>query len=298
MAKDLIKIFCEGEGKGFGGKRCREYVGNECSLLKDRIQIEIFVRGRCRPFEMAKAIVRGRLRGYKDLMNSEEYVDSITNELVHAITIKPYTLKKGAVLPVLKDYIRTSARRKVPEIMRKEGSLPQYPCANCAHLPFAKPRTCQRETFITSQGEIKNPYYGKTMRPPGSSKNKPLRDDEFEAPGRCDGFDKLIKFTSVIEEIHSGSIPRSLEPEIINEMLEPIARILHEQAVGAKNSRKRKEYERQEILFNRLTQWVSETGEEPTEEWKIHHTEEFKVSKKTIERDLKKFEKLYKLHVV
>ncbi len=98
------------------------------------------------------------------------------------------------------------------------------------------------------------------MRLTRSSEKKPLKYDEFEAPGRCDGFDKLIRFTSDTENIHPNGISQALEPEIIDKILEPVARILHERAIRAKNKRERKQYDRQEGLFYRLTQWVCARG--------------------------------------
>ena len=279
MDNDWIKKFCEGKGKRFGGKQCPSYEQStrECSLLRQARFRDVFEKGHCQP-EIIKIIVQGILKGYKDLVNPKEYVDSVTFEVQHAILSKEKPLEKGAALPVLMGYISTTARRKIHKILKKEGHLPKYPCRNCVYLSSAKSHTCQREILITSKGEIKNPYYEKKMRSPRSSKKNPLKDGEFEAPEKCDGF-VPPQVTEFPEEIQSGHIPQVLEIDIISENLS-------KRANQAESRRKMFEYKRQELVFYEFIRYLQQTGQVPSKRWRIQIARKFGVSEKAIERDL------------
>ena len=122
MSKDLIGEYCKGQSRFPAW--CGEFdvFSQECDLLKDAPMQAIFERGRCQPFEMVKAAVRGRLAYFADCLPRDvktEYANALPVEL--AEKIKAQQLKKGFSLPVLKGYINRTVYSEIPKILAKEG---------------------------------------------------------------------------------------------------------------------------------------------------------------------------------
>ena len=77
---DLVRLICAGTGNRFGGIVCKFYVRltAECYLLKKEKLDPIFKNGRCNPYRFLKSAIEKNLRRYRDVVDVQEYVSSIS----------------------------------------------------------------------------------------------------------------------------------------------------------------------------------------------------------------------------
>ena len=160
MARDLIIVFCEGEGRRFGGMVCKHFNAetNECRLLREHELNIVFEKGRCVPSDMVKRALSKHLEKYRDVLDPSEHLEAMAFEIASRLTVK--RLKQGFQIYVLQGYINRTVYCSVIELLRKEEPLVKRQCGNCRHLSHSRPYCCQRPTVTTpADGERDNELY-------------------------------------------------------------------------------------------------------------------------------------------
>ncbi len=163
MSKDLVRRHCKGGSEEFA-EDCEFLMpsGSECVLLKDHAMQGVFEQGRCQPYEkLLKPTVRGILRQYGELINPEEYIESLTFEI--AAHIKTKRLKKGWTICFLKSYINKTVYCETIDQLKAEGIILEKTCGDCVYLSRSKPTHCEREKIVTSEEEYA--LYNEERRP-------------------------------------------------------------------------------------------------------------------------------------
>ncbi len=261
MAKDLIALFCKGEGRRFNGIRCEHYeiFTKECRLLKKDTMEDIFEKGRCKPSVMAENAVRRNLYLYRDKINPKEYL-SMVWEVCKMIKKKRL---RTPILPVLIGYINKTAYTEVIRKLIEMCILVKGECGNCVHLSASEPSVCQRAYIIKDGEKLQNPLYGEKRNPSDRA---------------CkDGFEPY-EFNGEVPDIEGAE---EGFPIIID-----MQKLLIQRTEKAKDENTKKRYERQYVVFCRFAMLIQE-GYSEKEALKII-AEKFDppVSVKTVERDM------------
>jgi hypothetical protein len=265
MAKDLIALFCKGEGKRFNGIRCEHYeiFTKECDLLKKDSMKDVFEKGRCKPSVMAENAVRRNLFDYRDKINPKED-KGIAWEVCDIIKKKRLNTP---ILPVLIGYINKTVYTEVIRILIEKGILIKGECGKCIYLSLSKPYICQRADIIKDGKKFENPLYGEKRNPSDSACKDGFEPPEFnggddvdiyEAEGTGEGFTIIID----------------------------MQKLLIQRIKKAKDENTKKRYERQYAVFCRFLTLMQD-GHSEKEALKII-AEKFDppVSVKTVERDM------------
>jgi hypothetical protein len=159
MADDLIRRFCE-ENRPEFLHPCEHFVHitKICRLLKEQDLQAVFERGRCTPNEMVNAAIKGNLRLYEHLFDSQEARGQYHRILLFETTkrIMGQRLKSGWTIYVLKGYINKTVYCEVIKHLEADGVILKGLCGNCIHLSRSKQFTCENPTC---------PLYSETRKP-------------------------------------------------------------------------------------------------------------------------------------
>jgi hypothetical protein len=270
LAKDLVQVFCKGEGTRFGGIWCEFYQrdSGECRLLKDFELQEIFEKGRCTPSEILQRALAKHLEKYRDRLDPAEHIESMAFEIAVRLSLKRLT--QGYELYVLQGYINRTVYCSVIQMLRREDPLVKRQCGSCKHLSRSRPSICQRQTIPDSRhGKQPHPYYGTPRN---------LTDRACK-----EGFDTFE--TASIEaspEIHQPLI--AAEPDMTGILLADMLALLSKRRANAEDSRAKKHYERQYLVFCQLLDLLKQGHSQKEAIGVIAVT--LGVSVKTIQREL------------
>ncbi len=282
MGVDLIKTFCEGNGKRFGGKHCRYYEQHtrECYLLKKRPLYEVFEEGRCDPSNLVKISVEGTFKAYRDVLvdfkapdyaKQQKHDRGLIEQFVFEVTprIQRQPLKKHFSIYALKKYISQTVLHEVWDSLEEMGKFLKRICRNCIHLSPSKEEKfiCRRETFIIKEAEVKNRYYAKKVRP---------SDTEGKT---CKGGFEPLRFESLNEV-----------PSLPGSTVDPGRKFVLAEAFGkrtesAENADLRKIYKRQYVELCEFIHWLDNENS-PSTEWRKKMIKLFGISERQLLRDL------------
>jgi hypothetical protein len=270
MARDLIKVFCKGEGKRFAGIVCRYFdlETHECRLLREFDLKEIFENGRCAPLEMVKRALSKHLDKYRDVIQPSEHLKAMAFEIATRLASK--RLNQGFQIYVLQGYINRTVYCSVIEMLRREDPLMKRQCGNCKNLSLSRPHTCQCETIITpTEGEQPNPIYN-------MPRNFTDRACQY-------GFDP-IETTSIDA---SPMIRSSLQTTHLNTtgiLVADMMNMLAHRAEEAVDRRTKKRHNRQHLVFCQLITMMEQGATQ--NEAVSNIAEALEVSEKTIHREI------------
>jgi hypothetical protein len=240
MARDVMNVFCKGEGRRFGGTVCQYFEADtgECRLLRDDELKGIFEEGRCTPFEMVKRALSRHLEKYRDVINPIEHLDAMAFEVAFRLTSK--RLKQGFQIYVLQGYINRTVYCSVIEMLRREDPLVKRQCGTCKQLSPSRPHVCQRTSLISpTEGELDNPFY-ETRR------NQTDKACKY-------GFEPM-ETTSLDASPGLSSSLQSAQLDISQILISDMIRVLAQRASEAEGKRARKRAERQYVVFCQLVE--------------------------------------------
>lgn len=270
MARDLLTVFCRGEGRRFGGQVCEflDAPTGQCRLLRDHALNAVFEQGRCAPFEMVTRALAKHLDKYRDVLEPGEHRDAMAFEIAVRLTEK--RLNKGFQIYVLQGYINRTVYCSVIEFLRREDPLVKKQCGNCRHLSLARPYICQRVTVITpAHGEEDNRWYD-------SPRNITDRACQY-------GFETVETFSADAAPAYSAPV-RTTEMNTSGLLLNDMVALLARRAGELDPGRAKRRADRQYVVFAQL---LERCGQGETHQEAVSAiADDLAVSVKTIQREI------------
>ena len=281
---DVIRFFCEGEDEQFRQISCKYYTHNpekECNILK-QYKISVFW-DKCREnsFEILYHAVNKHLQRFKEQYEGVDDQENI--DFKGMITrLKKQRLRYGFNLFVWHSYVSRACYRELKNLLIRRGQIPsRRKCGNCKYFPEVKPYICP----ITKKKRKKTAepceeYGWKFSMPMTQTYND--RIDHPEGSEKIPIFAERMGFTNDQQPFSTFADDR------VSDMMG----ILKERVKAEPRRKKRERYERQYDIFVNFLDMLSKDISK--KEAIRSFARKWRISEKTIQRDIREFRKFLK----